>query len=100
MRYFAIHCWDAPGSADARASARDAHFLRVEAIIDSIAIAGPLKDGSGAFIGSLVIVKAPDVAAARAILEGDPYFIAGVWARFEIDEFVPAAGEWIGGKIW
>lgn len=100
MKHFAILCWDAPDSARLRAAHRDAHFARVEAIMDRIAVAGPLKDASGAFIGSLVIVKAEDEAGARAILEGDPYFIGGVWARWEISAFVPAAGEWIGGKIW
>ncbi len=100
MKHFTIICWDAHGSAPIRASARDAHFARTEAIIDRLAIAGPLKDASGAFTGSLVIVTAEDEAGARAILEGDPYFAAGVWARFEISEFVPAAGGWIGGKIW
>ena len=100
MKHFAILCWDAPGPAEARSSARDAHFARIETIIDRLAIAGPLKDASGAFTGSLVIVKAADEGGARAILEADPYFAAGVWERFEISEFVPAAGEWIGGKIW
>ncbi len=100
MTHFAIMCWDAPDSAPLRAAARDAHFARIEDIMGSIAVAGPLKDESGAFIGSLVIVTAEDEAAARAILEGDPYFVAGVWARCEISAFVPAAGEWIGGKIW
>lgn len=100
MKHFAIIAWDAPDSAAARTSARAAHFARIEGIMDSLAIAGPLKDASGAFTGSLVIVKAEDEAGARAILEADPYFAAGVWARFEIHDFLPAAGEWVGGKTW
>lgn len=68
--------------------------------MDRLAIAGPLKGPSGAFIGSLLIVRAADEAGARAILEADPYFEAGVWAQCDIAEFVPAAGEWIGGKTW
>jgi len=27
-------------------------------------------------------------------------FGAGVWERWEIHPFTPAAGEWIGGKTW
>jgi uncharacterized protein YciI len=100
MKHFAIIAWDAPNSAAARASARDAHFARIESIMDSLAIAGPLKDAAGNFTGSLVIVKADDEAAALAILHGDPYFAAGVWQRFEIHDFLPAAGTWIGGKVW
>ncbi len=100
LRQFAIMAWDVPDSAPLRAQARAAHFARVEAIMDHVSIAGPLKDGDGAIIGSLIIVTARDEAEARALFEGDPYFAAGVWARHEIHEFLPAAGGWIGGKIW
>lgn len=100
MKHFAIICRDALGSAPIRAAARADHFARIEGIMDSLAIAGPLKDPSGGFVGSLVIVKADDEAGARAILEADPYFIAGVWGRIEIRAFLPAAGAWIGGKTW
>lgn len=97
---FAIIAWDAPDSAALREPARAAHFARVEAIMDQVNIAGPLKDADGAIIGSLIIVTAADVAEARTLFEGDPYFAAGVWARYDIHEFLPAAGSWIGGKIW
>lgn len=100
MKHFAIICWDSPGSADARASARDAHFARIEGIMDALSVAGPLKDADGNFVGSLVIVTAETEAGARDILEADPYFAAGVWDRFEIHDFLPAAGAWIGGKVW
>lgn len=100
MKHFAIIAWDAPDSAGARNSARAAHFARIEGIMDSLAIAGPMRDANGAFVGSLVIVTAEDEAGARAILEADPYFAAGVWDRFEIHDFLPAAGKWVGGKTW
>lgn len=100
MSHFAILCRDAAGAALARATARDAHFAYVETILDRIAIAGPLKDAEGGFTGSLFIVEAADEAAARALLEADPYFAADIWATCEISPFVPAAGGWIGGKIW
>lgn len=100
MKHFAIIAWDAPGSAPIRKAAREAHFARIDGIIDSLAIAGPLRDEAGDFVGSLVIVTAADEAGARAILEADPYFAAGVWDRIEIREFLPAAGQWIGGTTW
>jgi uncharacterized protein YciI len=100
LRHFAIICWDAANAAALRDTALAAHFAHVEAILDKITIAGPLKDAAGNFTGSLLIVTAEDETGARAILEADPYFTAGVWERFEIHDFLPAAGEWIGGKIW
>jgi uncharacterized protein len=100
MSHFAIFAWDGPDAAQKRDAARDAHFAHIEAIMDKIAVAGPLKTDNGGFVGSLLVVKAADGAEARAILESDPYFGAGVWERCEIHPFVAAAGEWIGGKIW
>lgn len=48
----------------------------------------------------LVIATAVDEAEARAIFEDDPQLAAGVWERYEIRDFLPAAGGWIGRTIW
>ena len=44
--------------------------------------------------------QAIDADDAWGFIERDPYFAAGFLDSIEIDEFMPAAGEWIGGKIW
>lgn len=100
MPHFVIIARDGPDSAQRRADARQAHFAQVETIMDRVAIAGPLKDAGGAFTGSLIVLDVADEAEARALVEADPYFKAGVWSDIEIHPFVPAAGGWIGGKIW
>lgn len=100
MKHFAVIAWDAPGAEPIRAAHREAHFARIDGIMGQLAVAGPLRDAAGRFTGSLVIVKADDEAGARAVLEADPYHAAGVWDRFEIHAFLPAAGEWIGGTTW
>lgn len=99
-KLFAIVCRDVPDSAAARAEHRAAHFDRVVDILDQLAIAGPLKDDEGKIVGSLVVVHAATKEEARAILEGDPYFGANVWAECAIHEFIAAAGTWVGGKNW
>lgn len=98
--HYAIVAWDAPDSGAKRDIHRAAHFVHIEASLDKIAIAGPVKNEAGEFTGSLFVVKATTAAEAEAILAADPYFGAGVWSRTEISPFVPAAGEWIGGKTW
>ena len=55
---------------------------------------GPLKRADGLIIGSLLIVKAPDEAAARALLADDPYLTGGVWQLIRVDEFTPLLGDW------
>jgi uncharacterized protein YciI len=97
---FIVMAWDGPGSAKKRAQSRDAHFIHIEREMDRIKIAGPFRDEDGSAVGSLFVVKAEDKAAALRLFKSDPYFAAGVWERFEIQAFLPAAGEWIGGKIW
>lgn len=97
---FAIYCVDKPGTEQKRLDARGAHFAHIEKTLDNLLIAGPMKDGDGATIGSLLIVKATDAEDARRQLEADPYFAADIWADIRISEFMPAAGDWIGGKIW
>ena len=99
MKLFAINCRDGEGSAELRQKYFAEHLANVEAAIDSIAVAGPLKEGEQT-VGSLFIVKVENKAAARAIVEADPYFAAGVWRAIEVDEFLGVAGDWVGGKTW
>tara|TARA_R110000765_G_scaffold172806_2_gene277717 strand:- start:491 stop:793 length:303 start_codon:yes stop_codon:yes gene_type:complete len=100
LKIFAIYCTDKPDTAQKRLDTRDAHFAHIEATLANFCIAGPLRDEKGVTVGSLLIVKAKDAAEARKCLEADPYFDAAIWADIRITEFVPAAGDWIGGKIW
>lgn len=96
----AIYAWDACGSAAKGKTAQSAHLDHVEINIGKIAVAGPIKDAGGQSIGSTFILKIAPVAEAEVLFRADPYFGAGVWERWEIHPFTPAAGEWIGGKIW
>lgn len=100
MPHFAVIARDGPDGARKRAEARDAHFAHIETILARVAIAGPLKDEAGGFVGSVVILDVADADEAWAVLESDPYFKAGVWAEIEIHPFLAAAGSWIGGKSW
>jgi uncharacterized protein len=98
--HFVIYAWDVTDSSQKRAETQAAHFAHVEKMLDQIAIAGPIKDDGGQNIGSLFVLKVGTAQEAETVLRADPYFKAGVWERWEIHPFLPAAGEWIGGKIW
>ncbi|WP_417619563.1 YciI family protein [Parasphingorhabdus sp.] len=100
MKTYAIYCTDRPETAQARLDARNAHFTHIEKVLDDILIAGPLVGPGGITVGSMLVVKAKDEKSARILLERDPYFQADIWTDIRITEFIPAAGEWIGGKIW
>lgn len=100
MATFAMYCTDKADTAQKRLDARDTHFAHIENILDDIRVAGPLNAADGTTIGSLLIVEAENEDAARALLEQDPYFSADIWSDIRITQFIPAAGKWIGGKIW
>lgn len=97
---FAVINRDAPGSGPLREAHLAEHLAHVEATMERYRIAGPLKGPDGATNGSLVILEATDEAQARAFVEADPYYCAGVWAQIEIVPFLPVAGEWVGGAAW
>jgi uncharacterized protein len=98
--HYAILAWDGPDGSSKRNEHRAAHFAHIETIMETIAIAGPLKTDDGNFAGSMLVVKADSPTEAEAILRADPYFAGGVWERWEIFPFVAAAGKWVGGKTW
>lgn len=99
-KLYAIVAHDKPGGAAIRKEKLGEHLAHVEAHLDRLAVAGPLRDEAGNFTGSVLIVKAADEADARALLHADPYFRAGLWARIDIGQFGAVAGDWVGGKNW
>jgi uncharacterized protein YciI len=96
----AAYCIDAPGSAEPRATHMKAHLAQVEAVMDKLLIAGPLKDESGAVIGSLIVFGVDTLAEAQALLDQDPYSGAGVWKEVRLERFIPVAGTLVGGRNW
>lgn len=98
--YWAVFSWDSPDAPQLRKEHLAAHLDYAAAIIDRIAVGGPLRvDGEPDF-GSLIVLKADSEEEARALQEADPYFKAGVWERAEIRPFKPVIGDWVGGKTW
>lgn len=96
---FACRCRDSEAATDLRQRHLHAHLDHVTQNVARYAVAGPLKDGA-AIAGSLLIIRADSEAEARAFLETDPYFVAGVWDNIEVDMFLAVAGDWVGGITW
>lgn len=80
-------CRHRKGMDEAREAARPAHRAwvasggggRVQVLIGSA-----LLDADGRAAGNFGILKAPDLAAARAFAEGDAFFRAGIVERIEL----------------
>lgn len=63
---------------DARARAREDHlaYLRGLHAAGTVVLGGPVGDGSGA----MVVLRAESQEAAQAVVDADPYTVAGVGA--------------------
>jgi hypothetical protein len=58
-----------------------------------VRMAGPLLDESGNMVGSVFLIEADDLAAAKAIHAQDPYVTEGVFGHVHINETRWAIGE-------
>ena len=92
---YAIIATDQPQSLPLRLSVRPAHLERLRALQDEgrLILAGPhpaidCEDpGEAGFSGSLIVAEFPDLAAAQAWADADPYVQAGVFARITVKPF-------------
>ncbi len=94
MGLFIIHASDRPGATDLRMTNRPAHLQWAASHAGRIAMAGPMfaEDGE-TFTGSVFIIEAADLEAARAWHAQDPYVIAGLFEHSDI-----RACKWVIGE--
>jgi uncharacterized protein len=85
MPQFALVCIDKPNSLSVRMGAREAHLAWVRT--QPLKLGGPFLDDNGDMAGSLMIIEAPDMEAARAFSAADPYTQAGLWESVAIRPF-------------
>ena len=86
---FALLCKDKPGHLNVRMETRPTHveYLNKLNAEGTLKMAGPFLDADGKPNGSLVVVKAENAEAAKAIADADPYTKAGLFESVEIKPF-------------
>ena len=88
---WAIHCLDAPGTAELRAAQRPAHSARLHATPVRPVLYGPLVDADGTTaVGSLIVVEAADRKQVEEYAFTDPFAVSGVWERIDVQAFTPS----------
>lgn len=86
---FALICTDKTGALDIRKATRPAHLDWLKSLGPALKLAGPFLTGEGGDpCGSLIVLEAPSLAAAREIAGNDPYARAGLFAAVEIKPWV------------
>ncbi|HBL09797.1 MAG TPA: hypothetical protein DDZ64_12285 [Acidimicrobiaceae bacterium] len=83
--YFAIHALDRADAGGLRAETRSSHREYVNGF--DVIFGGPLLDEAGSMCGSLLVVDLPSIEAAREFADGDPYVVAGLFARSSVTGF-------------
>jgi uncharacterized protein YciI len=91
---YVVFCRDQPASSELRSPALADHLKHIEAMADRISLAAALKSDDGSPSGSIIIVEASCANEARALVESDPFFAAGVWESLEINQLGNAVGKW------
>lgn len=80
--FIALIARDKPGALQIRLDTRDAHVAYLKET--GVSQAGPLLDDEGQMCGSLIVLDVPDMAAARAWADKDPYAHAGLFADVQL----------------
>jgi uncharacterized protein YciI len=93
MATFALICMDKPDALPRRRAPRAAHFAYAGSTPGMVRLGGPFLDDAGQMAGSLILIEAPDLAAAWAWHEADPYKLAGLFERIEIRPWRATFGE-------
>jgi len=83
---------DKDGAANLRQANRADHLAYLEASGSVIAMAGPLQNEMGGMIGSLIVLDLPDMDAARAWAEADPYAKAGLFRDVQLHPWKKVIG--------
>jgi uncharacterized protein len=95
--HFVITRHDKPDSLNLRLSERPRHLVYLETVLDRIVFGGALLGPDGKQNGSILVIDVPDMAAATAFADADPYVNAGLFAATLIEPFRPVFrdGAWL-----
>ncbi len=82
---YALICTDKPGALPIRQAHRPTHLSYLQSLGTSLVLAGPFTAEDGETMnGSLIVVEAPSLDAARKIADGDPFAKEVLFASVEI----------------
>jgi hypothetical protein len=82
---YAVICTDKPDSLGIRKANRPEHVEYLQSLDDRLVLAGPFTEPDGQTMnGSLIVIEAASLQAAKEIAAGDPFAKAGLFASVEV----------------
>lgn len=85
---FVIEAKDKAGALEMRLNTRPAHLDFLKSQGDNLVFAGPFLDENEKPNGSLVLIKAENLAAAQKVADADPYLAAGLFESVVVRQWV------------
>ena len=82
---FIIKAYDGPDMLEKRMEVRPDHLEGMKVLGKQIICAGGLLDDEGKMKGSALVMEFPDRAALDNYLANEPYVVAGVWQKIEVE---------------
>lgn len=82
---FLVKAYDGPNMLDKRMEVRPMHLEGMQKLGKQIIVAGGLLDAEGKMKGSALVMEFPDRAALDDYLAHEPYVVAGVWQKIEVE---------------
>ena len=82
---FIIKALDGEGMLEKRMAVRARHLEGIKALGRQVICAGGMLDEEGRMKGSALVMEFPDRAALDAYLANEPYVVAGVWQKVEVE---------------
>jgi uncharacterized protein YciI len=94
MPLFVITAVDKPGALAVRAEHRPAHMAYLADRAAMVKLAGPFLTAAegGDPCGSMLIIEAADLPAAKAFAAGDPFALAGLFERSTVEPWRATIG--------
>jgi uncharacterized protein YciI len=81
---FALVALDQPNSVARRAEIRPEHLKHLDALGDSLILAGPFLNDKDEGVGSIVVIEAASLDAAREMFARDPFMREGLFDQVTI----------------
>jgi uncharacterized protein YciI len=89
MMLYAVICTDKPDSLAIRKANRPEHVKYLQGLGNKLVLAGPFTEPDGETMnGSLIVIEAPSLEAAKEIAAGDPFAKIGLFASVEIRPWI------------
>jgi uncharacterized protein YciI len=88
MSLFVFHGLDRADGLEVRKETRAAHLTWIDQLAPRVKIGGPMlaEDGQTP-VGSMLVVEAETLDAAKALFAADPYARAGLWQSTSVRPF-------------